>query len=85
VYIFDGENCDRYDIFAAYEVSTAGDTYQLGFADDASRQSYIDYCLGKSVIDTGVTPTTSDHILTLSTCTGNGHATRWVVQAVLGR
>ena len=24
-----------------------------------------------------------DRILTLSTCTGRGHATRWVVQAVL--
>ena len=24
-----------------------------------------------------------DRVLTLSTCTGNGHATRWVVQAVL--
>lgn len=28
-------------------------------------------------------PNTYDRILTLSTCTGNGHATRWVVQAVL--
>ena len=35
------------------------------------------------MIDTGIVPTVYDRILTLSTCTGNGHATRWVVQAVL--
>ena len=35
------------------------------------------------MIDTGITPTVYDRVLTLSTCTGNGHATRWVVQAVL--
>ena len=37
----------------------------------------------QSVIDTGITPTVHDKILTLSTCTGNGHSTRWVVQAML--
>jgi sortase B len=83
VYIFDGNDCYRYDIFAAYEVSTAGDTYRLGFSGDAAKQSYIDYCLGKSLIDTGVTPTVDARILTLSTCTGNGHANRWVVQACI--
>lgn len=39
--------------------------------------------MAQSVIDTGIVPTVHDRILTLSTCTGNGHATRWVVQAVL--
>ena len=38
----------------------------------------------RSAISTDVVaPTAEDHILTLSTCTGQGHATRWVVQAVL--
>lgn len=83
VYIMDDRGSHRYEIFSAYEVSTAGDTYQLGFPTDASKQAFIDYCLGQSVIDTGITPTIYDKILTLSTCTGNGHATRWVVQARL--
>ena len=74
---------DKYEIFAAYEVSTAGATYQIGFSGDQSKQAFIDYCLEQSVIDTGIIPTVYDRILTLSTCTGNGHATRWVVQAVL--
>lgn len=83
VYIMDDRGSHRYEIFSAYEVSTAGDTYKLGFSTDASKQAFIDYCLGQSVIDTGITPTVYDKILTLSTCTGNGHATRWVVQARL--
>ena len=82
VYITDDSGSRRYDIFAAYEVSTAGDTYRIGFSGDQDRQSFLDFCLAQSVIDTGVTPTVYDSILTLSTCTGSGHDTRWVVQAV---
>ena len=83
VYITDDNGAHCYEIFAAYEISTAGDTYKLSFPTDQPKQAYIDYCLEKSVIDTGLTPTVYDKILTLSTCTGNGHATRWVVQALL--
>lgn len=83
VYIMDDNGSHKYEIFAAYEVSTAGTTYQIGFSGDTSKQAFLDYCMGQSVIDTGITPTVHDKILTLSTCTGNGHATRWVVQARL--
>ncbi len=34
------------------------------------------------MLDTGLTPGAEDHILTLVTCTGHGHASRWIVQAV---
>lgn len=83
VYITDDSGSHKYEIFAAYEVSTEGDTYRLGFSGDDSKQAFLDDCTAQSVIDTGVTPHTYDKVLTLSTCTGNGHATRWVVQAVL--
>lgn len=83
VYITNDAGSHQYEIFAAYEVSTTGETYRLQFADTQARQDFIDYCLAQSVIDTGVVPNTYDRVLTLSTCTGNGHATRWVVQAVL--
>lgn len=83
VYITDDNGSHKYEIFAAYEVSVEGDTYRLGLSSDQSKQSFIDYCLAQSVLDTGVVPTVYDRILTLSTCTGNGHATRWVVQGVL--
>ena len=83
VYITGDHGSYKYDIFAAYEVSTQGITYQLGFSGDADKQEFLDACMAQSVIDTGIVPTVHDRILTLSTCTGNGHATRWVVQAVL--
>jgi len=83
VYITDDSGARKYDIFAAYEVSTQGDTYRIGQQSDSTKQAYIDYCLAQSLYDTGVVPTVSDKIVTLSTCTGNGHATRWVIQARL--
>ena len=83
VYITDDNGSHKYEIFAAYEVSTEGLTYRVGFSSDQDKQEFIDYCLAQSVISTGITPTVYDRILTLSTCTGDGHATRWVVQAVL--
>lgn len=83
VYLTDDAGSHKYEIFAAYEVSTEGETYRLGFGSDQKKQDFIDHCLDQSVIDTGVVPRTYDRILTLSTCTGQGHATRWVVQAVL--
>jgi sortase B len=83
VYITDRAGSRAYQIFAAYEVSTAGTTYQIGFPAAKDRQAFLDYCVGQSVIQTGVTPTIYDKIVTLSTCTGHGHATRWVIQARL--
>lgn len=83
VYLTTDDGSFAYEIFAAYEVSTEGLTYQIGFDDDGEKQTFLDFCMAQSVIDTGVVPTTADRIVTLSTCTGRGHSTRWVVQAVL--
>ena len=82
VYLTDDSGTHRYEIFAAGEVSVDSDVYRLGLRSDSSRQSFLDSCLALSALNTGVTPHTYDQVLTLSTCTGNGHATRWVVQAV---
>lgn len=82
VYLTDDSGTHRYEIFAAGEVSVDSDVYRLELRSDSSRQSFLDSCLALSALNTGVTPHTYDKVLTLSTCTGNGHATRWVVQAV---
>lgn len=81
VYLVDANGVHKYDIFAAYETATT-ETYQLQFADDAARQSYLDGCASRNTLDTGIVPTTEDRVITLSTCTGTGQSTRWVVQAV---
>jgi len=81
IFIRDGNGCYRYDIFAAYETGT-NNTYSRQITDHDDRSQWITECLQQSVIDTGIQPTTSDRFITLSTCTGTGHSTRWVVQAV---
>ena len=83
IYIVTENSISRYDIYAAYEVSTSGKTFQLGFGDDESKRSYINYTLKSSVYNTGIVPAADDHILTLSTCSGvKDYSTRWIVQAV---
>ena len=56
---------------------------KLKAVKEGLKQKFIDRTLELSEIDTGIVPTISDKILTLSTCTGNGHEKRMVVQAVL--
>ena len=51
-------------------------------ADAAQIDAVLQYAQEASVLDTGLTPGAEDHILTLVTCTGHGHASRWIVQAV---
>ena len=82
VYVVTDAGVYRYDIYSSYEAGVTSDTYRLGFKEQG-KQVFIDMGLEQSVIDTGVVPETTDRILTLSTCTGNGHATRWVVHARL--
>lgn len=84
VYIFDPDGVRRYNIFAAYETGVESPTYTFNLTEEADKQAVIDHALKSSVLDTGIVPTTEDHILTLSTCTREGGPkTRWVVQAVL--
>jgi len=82
VYIATEKGVYRYDIFAAYEVEVDGHTFWIDIKEESHKQMFIDRSVEMSEIDTDIVPTTSDKILTLSTCTGNGHEKRMVVQAV---
>lgn len=83
IYITEGGQVRRYEIFAAWEPEVTSLVYDPDLTDGEARQELIAQCLAASVIDTGVTPGPEDHLLTLSTCTGQGHETRWVVQGRL--
>ena len=83
IYIADGALVRRYEIFAVWEPSVDSLVYTSECASAEDRQALIDLCVGGSEVDTGVRPGPEDHLLTLSTCTGRGHATRWVVQGRL--
>lgn len=45
-------------------------------------QELIDHMVNNSSIQTGITPQSSDKILTLSTCTGQGYEKRFAIHAV---
>lgn len=83
IYIADGRLVRRYEVFAVWEPSVDSLVYTQDWETPEDRQALIDLCVSGSEVDTGVVPTPEDRLLTLSTCTGRGHATRWVVQGRL--
>lgn len=82
IYLVTGSGVEKYDIFAAFEVGVHEIVYRLNIEEEGAQQEMIVFCLAHSVIDTGITPAADGHILTLSTCTGRGYASRWIVQGV---
>lgn len=82
IYIVNDDGVYRYEVYASYEAGVTSDTYRLGFKEEG-KKVFLEMGMDQSVIETGVNPESTDRILTLSTCTGNGHDTRWVVQACL--
>ena len=83
VYLVSNTTVYAYDIFAAFQAGVREVVYHLDVQDPEEKQAVIDFALSKNVLNTGIVPTTEDKILTLSTCTGMGHAARWIVQGVL--
>lgn len=83
VYILTESGVLRYEVFSTYTAEVESDTYRLGFRQQETRENYIAMALENSEIDTGIQPKQTDRILTLSTCSGAGYATRRVVHARL--
>ena len=82
VYLVTAEGVRVYRIFAACEVSITAPVYWLGELGAEYRQDVIDFCMKNSVVNSGVLPSPSGHILTLSTCAGLLPSDRrWVVTA----
>lgn len=83
VYLVTEEGIFRYDIFSSYLAALDGLTYGMVMNQETTRQSFLDYALEKSVIETSVVPAVTDSVITLSTCSGRGYSSRWVVHARL--
>lgn len=83
VYIVNDEGVLRFDIFAVQSASTQSILYGLGLETDQRKEEFIRFAKDYSLVETEICPTVDDRILTLSTCTGQGHTHRWVVQSVL--
>ena len=86
LYIYQEGRILRYRIFAAYVYDARHLMMSFDFEDETEYQSYLNSILTKkdmsSIIDNSISITTSDRIVTLSTC-NNNKAQRYLVQAVL--
>lgn len=85
IYLAAADGVRRYDIFSAHKASVRGLVYRLDLEESGLEEDFIRSCLSNSEIETGVEPEAGAQVLTLSTCTGEGYESRWVVQGVLAR
>lgn len=83
IYVATDTGVYRYDIFAAHQVGVKTIIYRTELDEPLQREEFIHFSLDYSVVDTDIVPTVDDKILTLSTCSGSGYSTRWVVQGIL--
>lgn len=83
VYIRSDYGVYRYEIFSSYLAKVDSSTYGLDFPNEESTIRFLEEAIRNSAIRAAIAPEPTDRILTLSTCSGRGYATRWVVHARL--
>lgn len=71
------------EIFTGFVTTTDSDVWQIGFASREEYGAWLDKMAGNSAFESGVTPQTSDRILTLSTCSYEYDDARFVVMGIL--
>ena len=82
IYILQEDMVRKYEVFSAYFTDAYGDSYTIEFLNSKSFNDYLFKMKNQSLIDTGVTVTKDDKIITLSTCKTRGEKTeRFVVHA----
>ena len=74
-----------YDVFSMREARVKSITYAMQIETPEKKEEFIQFALNYSNFETGLVPTVKDKILTLSTCSGSGYETRWVVQGILNK
>ncbi len=77
------EGVYTYKIFSAFEAELTDPVFMVRINREDEKQALIDCAVSKSTIAIGIVPNVEDKIVTLSTCTGRGHSTRWIVLGVL--
>ena len=66
-------------IISSYITPATSDAYKYSFNNQAEKQAFINYSIKNSKISTGITATTNDKIITLSTCAYDYDEARYVV------
>jgi len=70
-------------VFGVVTIPASSDKYKYSFSGESDKQAYLDWIKSKSEIDTGVSVTTDDKIVMLSTCTYEFDNARLVVYGKL--
>lgn len=83
ILITDDSGTKWYQIYAAFEADVNAPIFLTGNGSLREKQQFIDYALAANVLETDVIPQTTDRLLTLCTCTGQGYERRWVVIGML--
>lgn len=71
-----------YHICGAYSEGPYSDIYTYKFGSDKLHQEYLDQFTSRRLYDTKLSPTITDHIVTLSTCDAHGKK-RFCIQGIL--
>ena len=82
IYTPDGK-IRTYTVFAAGEVSAVSENYEVDFASDEEYEQFLGKCSADSAYPVDVELNAQSQIITLSTCTNDGDANRFVVRGVL--
>lgn len=73
-----------YEIYSCYRTTNSSQTYTFGLETGTeSYQEYLLYSIEQALYSTGIEPTDTDRILTLSTCTNESEVERFIVHARL--
>ena len=79
IYLVTERDKYRIEIFSAYTTSKDSDAYTLRFSTKEEYQNWLIERIRKSDVETDVTPTTADRVITLSTCAYSFQGARFVV------
>ena len=82
IYTPDGK-IRTYTVFAAGEISAVSENYAVDFASDEEYEAFLGKCSADSAYPVDVELNAQSQIITLSTCTNDGDANRFVVRGVL--
>ena len=83
IYVRTGAGVFRYEVFSSYKAKLDSPAYGLSFQQSETKAKFLTESLKQSRYDTEIIPAPNDRILTLSTCSGMGYTSRWLVQARL--
>jgi len=71
------------EFFAGYVTCVGGNAWKLDFASDAEFGDWIENAKDKSIFESPVTPTATNKIVTLSTCSYDFYNARFVLHGRL--